>query len=1517
MAQNNNLQVDTVVSNKPGLVTDLNSSYISEGAYSYARNAVKNSKDGDLGTIGNEPSNDRCFSAPYQIIGTVTLPDDTILIFSGDKSSSEIGIGNPKDCSYTALNSMTCLNFNPDYPITGVAKKNFHKGITVTFTDKYNPVRRVELKTLSKVTDCDDILLFKKITHPCITVTKGQIGNMPNGSYSVVIAYVVDGQVFSDYYSITNRIQLHSVSGANSLQVTVDNLDKEFEEYAVVVVGNYVDPVTKGATKLAKHIGNFSTKVKTFPVTDFINTTYPNVPLSTLVTKKNTWQKAGIINSNSNYLILADLVGRTEENYQLKAMSITAEYVIDQVESNYYENDGVDVGYYRDENYDFYIQGIYNTGEETDKYHIPGRVSTSFDRQIVSSSDVYEYDTQFGDCADPGKIERWQVENTASDVIPLNGEFYCGRREYGHGVMGYFQSTDLYADNADMFGVYANTPIRFHKMPDECKMPRYSVINGKSYVNIIGVRFSSIPSFDNPDIVGYKITRSDRKGGNGTVVARGLMTNLRSYTDSQTNQEVLYSNYPVNDLSPDQYLSSTQSQYKNGQEQDFTPLTNYYKDQFSFYSPHTSFEPRYSLGTEIKIESEEVADITGQFEIVHNHPKEKLMNQFSFWLSAAVGFIEATLITLGKNTHIQKKQNIIGTAVGLPLSAQVFDAEQTYNINSVEDLVGLDIIGFVKSKILALDSSAITVVKNIITVIASLGIKIPYAIFGGIREADQVFDIMYKFTGYTDYVYQYNAHALFNRSICVEEGNKRRRLLRPATYIPSDIVSIDDKVYNNYFREKTVYLQLNKEIKNPTTVDTSRNTATGFGVCDDLTKKTTSVGSAFYATNKVVNPNQYGELGSCNAVSMHSCVLTGDTTPTLYGGDCVITRFQFLKKMQFFNQNIANTNYPDGTEYDYRLYRNIGYPRFWMDTTKYDFSKLLSSNVVNYTRFSRTTAGKYNLDCKGGDGKSITRIDDAYMYLSNNAAIDFFVEADYNVGFREKGEHPFYSKENTNLSQIFRSDRLEFDEEFLISRVYSDLYTAEIYAQQQRINFDPLDPIPAAQPNSVIYSLPSFNLQEVDNWQYFLPSNFFAFKESDFGELTAIHNIDQDRLIFLFSKASPYVTMGRSLLELSNQTVTIGDGGLFAQDPREMMPTDNNYGACTSRYAFSNTHMGRYYPSAVQGRIILSDNVEDIARQGISYWCKNYMPIFLYNYFPNYPKVENPINGVGYLSVFDSFNETVYITKRDFSPKRELAKDITYDGVFRYKGLEISVRDLNYFNDISWTLSYSPGDRAFVSYHDWHPDWVIQTENHFMTIKGNTAWKHNERYDDFCNFYGEDYPYEFEAISTSGQQVETVRSIEYLLEVYTYKNSGRDRFHVLNQNFDRLLVKNTEQISPLLNLSLGNPNPEQNLAYPKKASNLSYDIVFFKEENKYRINQFWDTVKDRGEFSTTENHLFPTDESGYKSVLNPVAINIDKPEEQRKKFRHYFNQFRLIKTVSGPYKFINKILNIKKQISQR
>ena len=53
MADNlqNTSKIDTNVISKSALVTDLNASYINTEQYNYARNATRNSSDGDIGSI--------------------------------------------------------------------------------------------------------------------------------------------------------------------------------------------------------------------------------------------------------------------------------------------------------------------------------------------------------------------------------------------------------------------------------------------------------------------------------------------------------------------------------------------------------------------------------------------------------------------------------------------------------------------------------------------------------------------------------------------------------------------------------------------------------------------------------------------------------------------------------------------------------------------------------------------------------------------------------------------------------------------------------------------------------------------------------------------------------------------------------------------------------------------------------------------------------------------------------------------------------------------------------------------------------------------------------------------------------------------------------------------------------------------------------------------------------------------------------------------------------------------------
>ena len=95
------------------------------------------------------------------------------------------------------------------------------------------------------------------------------------------------------------------------------------------------------------------------------------------------------------------------------------------------------------------------------------------------------------------------------------------------------------------------------------------------------------------------------------------------------------------------------------------------------------------------------------------------------------------------------------------------------------------------------------------------------------------------------------------------------------------------------------------------------------------------------------------------------------------------------------------------------------------------------------------------------------------------------------------------------------------------------------------------------------------------------------------------------------------------------------------------------------------------------------------------------------------------------------------------------------------------------------------------------------------------------------------------------------------------------------------------------------------------------EILFSKEENKYRFNQFWDITNDRGEFSGTKLPMWNTECSGYKKVINPDYVDYDKSPLQHKKFRHYGNKVILRKNISGDNKMILKLTNVKNLNSPR
>lgn len=240
-----------------------------------------------------------------------------------------------------------------------------------------------------------------------------------------------------------------------------------------------------------------------------------------------------------------------------------------------------------------------------------------------------------------------------------------------------------------------------------------------------------------------------------------------------------------------------------------------------------------------------------------------------------------------------------------------------------------------------------------------------------------------------------------------------------------------------------------------------------------------------------------------------------------------------------------------------------------------------------------------------------------------------------------------------------------------------------------------------------------------------------------------------------------------------------------------------------------------------------------------------------------------------------------------------------------------------YFKKCNWTISYDPTIEMFISFHSWEPTFLLGSQNHFLTILEDSIWRHNVRYDSFCNFYSINHSWEVEFNMVTPNSIFTLRNIEYYMDVYKYDNNGINTIHNLDYNFDSAYVYNSEQNSGLLRLVLNSKtNPFTDFNYPIRQSNLT-EILYTKEENKFRFNQFEDLTKDRGEVSNATDFMWITKCDGYRKSLKSDYINYNKSSLEAKKFRHYSTSVILKRSVSGAFKMILKFINTKLLFSSR
>lgn len=1443
--------VDTRVFMK-GMVKDSNASFQAKEAWSHARNAANNSVDGDLGVIGNEPANLECAKVPYTIIGAIHMYADQWVLFSTDNVNSEIGLFDDSKCEYTTLVNAPCLSFNKKHLISGAAKENFDCSWQVYWDDGNNPSRTLNINDIpyiqietsnpgdscviyedTELLDCEKLRLAPLLDTPCITLSKSESGGqLRNGSYQAFIAYTVNEQKVTDYIGVSNIQTLFDHAGtAGSLRIKVTNLDKEFEYYELVILSNNQE------NTVAKRIGLYSTEQMDIEI-DYIDQSLISIPLNLIPLRSPAYEKSEAMYVVNDWLIRQGPTEQFDFNYQPLANQIKSKWVVAEYPASYYYKGGNKTGFMRDEQYAFFIRWIYNTGERSSSYHIPGRAprinGINQFGQIVDETAV-----SIGANSLANDEMNFQIFNTATITeTGLSEPTDDGGIIIAKGDMAYWESSEKYpATKPNIWGNLCGKYIRHHKMPTEEIGNQLEIASTDgTTIRVLGVEFYDIkPPVDNNgnlinNIVGYEILRGSREG-HKSILAKGIFKNMREYTipdGGQTlgNNKGLYPNYPFNDLRADIYFhdGTANANHRtdgcdtwNESIASFKPLTGYKKDYFTFHSPELMFRRPFLNAYETRIYGELDGTAVGHFIKSENHPKNKLLRNGGALVAGLIGVGYAVSRVKGDQRYslvgpsnqitgfIPDTQagsapgpifTIPGTGYAQTVVASGAAAVGTAALSAVsniivaallDDLTSLGSLysGGAFANQLNLQARAAT--NSLASVLPGMSSgqyierfdvnhptgalpKVISLFLGAViartniaTGAQEIIDLFYNLVSEEDFAFKHNAHGFYNKYTKRTASQKFRTKNLNSNYIGSSFQEFEGYKINNLFRPMTVAIATQDQLDEPNVIDKSRYAIGGDASTsyydnylrnpEQEQKRTIS---ALYGSLKFAFENQYGQLDGIKQIQMRGCIeLIDPISPSqkfksspVFAGDTYVNRYTEKTIMPIFADFLNGQ--PDQYTYDYLQRVNIPYPRFWMDTRKYDTTELaneiislglassqnaLPNDLFYLDRGANSCAGGLNALFATSDPNPAFAMRYAYMYTHVNGVQDFFVESEYNLAYRDwededqKRHYDVY--EYNNVDDLFHADIIKtgnfykYDLSLSVSKFVTQVTS---FGNIQPRDYDPTIAETCYQeyPKRLIYSLQAQEEAKKDFWRVFLPNNYKDFKN----KVTVIKPINKSGAIIFFPYQSPQMFQGVDQLQTDLGTkLTIGDGGLFSQPFQNIVNSDlsNEYGSSESARAVMNTPFGIFFISQAQGKVFqYTGQLENIANAGMKWWFNKYLPSTLVRQFPEleFSKLsDNPVVGVGCQVIYDVNDDIVYFMKKDFKVKDIYRDRVTFfNDVFTLRGIGnssiiIKLGDPTYFEDTSWTVSYDPKSKAWISFHDWHPELSLPSINHFLTTK--------------------------------------------------------------------------------------------------------------------------------------------------------------------------------------------------------
>lgn len=1101
--------------------------------------------------------------------------------------------------------------------------------------------------------------------------------------------------------------------------------------------------------------------------------------------------------------------------------------------------------------------------------------------------------------------------------------------------------TDTYKLNYDLTN-FRCKPIRHYRFPSNELIPyisnRQTDSNEEVDIYPLGVFISNeiIESFLNiavdnnlidinfkNSITGYEILRGDRTLDK-SVVAKGILFDVYEYTEG--NKKALYSNYPYNDLGDDILNMSDINRYSAIQH----PYNGNGNNRFTFHSPDLHFNPPTILPSEMIFDGYIFGKSKGVFSEVINHPKWVILGDRAYSVANNLAVAECIF------------EAIIG-------AAEASSRAQVWFIGGFANGGSFGIPSFVAAATIGAASAVSSVMfkyaryrNQWLETIKNLGTPKNFASY-------------YTSVGYYNY---FNSHTNDSSKNNYLRGIAFSKYMRQGNHnvvekFGNQGGTHQDYMFNNTDREFTYYLSIGKnfninyedfyKIYDNNRIDsttssktfTSKSTSCGAekysGVSSEIVRNIASP----YVTLRTYLPSQYGSLNSIRWINTNYCgklheqILDSEnktatksvydnSCDVIFGGDTFISRFSLKRKFPFFYINAMNES--DMLPFNYAAYRNVGFPRFYVDYGVDDSMSLGSINMPSMIN-------DYSFDCLFGKNSFYVKPPSKF-YLFYYGIPNFLVESEINCNFRYAGRelHEEFYPQTGNYVDWTQEKNVSIKTPEIFN--YNNIYSSRAILSGTQLNRTlPIDfnkeywNRANNLENVVIYSQPDASeIQIFDPWSIYKMNNRHQFATAN-GKLIDIRGIESEQILVRFENTFEIHNAVNQYKDgINANTVNSGTGTLFSARPVSFNNADLGYGG-TQHKALLSTEFGHFWADAMRGQVFMVDpngrNLKEIT-QGKRNWFKEHLPFKIIKSVNNmnHLDTDNNFKGLGLIFGYDSRFKRIFLTKRDYVAK---VKNIYYkDKNFYIKenGVEkeISLQNDKYFEDVSFTMAYSPMTETWISYYSFKPDFYIGFHNYFQTginfskdKKEEGLWSHLLTNKSYQVFYGKKYPWTIELPFKNNMVNKVLESVSFWLDSRRYHNEY-DFAEKRNEGFNKSWIYNNSNNSGRLDLIVENKNDlYQKTLYPR-FTGISNEILITENDKRWSFNYFYNEVRNE----LNNNPIWYWDKNVIDKVINIDSLKYNNPWKDRLR-GDWFNVI-LSQDKETRFKYIFKWINTKENM---